>query len=129
MQVQMNIEVAAGRERELARELRVKFRVWALVQPLVVSYEGPSGPETQTVQVVAVETEKSRDNVVGIAYALSLEFDQDCVAVYFPENDQGLLVGPNAAKWGDFDPTFFHQPLPVADPLPQDFVDSVTSIL
>lgn len=35
---------------------------------------------------------------------------QDCIAIYFPERRRGELVGPRAAAWGDFNPTFFIMP-------------------
>jgi hypothetical protein len=31
--------------------------------------------------------------------------DQDCIAVF--DGKQGELIGPNAAKWGQFNPEFF----------------------
>ena len=132
MQIQMNIEVPPGRERDLAAAVRSHFGKWPQVQPFVASYEGPDGPETQTVQVLSVDAPRASQttsHVVGLAYLLSVEFEQDCVAVYFPETHHGMLVGPNAVKWGDFDPAFFHQPLPAADEVPQEFADSLTSAL
>ncbi len=38
---------------------------------------------------------------------LALQLQQDCIAVYFPSTQEGRLIGPNAAKWGAFDPEFF----------------------
>lgn len=114
MRVQMNIEVAPGRERDLRVTARAFFGKAPQVQPFVALYEGPSGPEIQTVQVLSFDYPRSLSHAVGAAYLLSLEFEQDCVAVHFPETGHGMLVGPNAAKWGDFDPKYFHHPLPVA---------------
>jgi hypothetical protein len=34
-------------------------------------------------------------------------FRQDCVAVYYPEEDKGYLVGPNADEWGEFNLDYF----------------------
>ena len=31
--------------------------------------------------------------------------DQDCIAIF--DGTQGELIGPNAAKWGTFNPEFF----------------------
>lgn len=39
-------------------------------------------------------------------WALCEELGQDCVAVYY--YDQGILIGPNAAVWGEFDAASFH---------------------
>lgn len=33
--------------------------------------------------------------------------EQDCIAVYYPDEARGYLLGPNAAMWGDFNINFF----------------------
>lgn len=37
-------------------------------------------------------------------------FKQEAVAVYDPQHGIGVLVGPKAAAWGDFDPQYFLMP-------------------
>lgn len=32
---------------------------------------------------------------------------QDCIAIYYPEQDFGTLFGPRADSWGEFDLNFF----------------------
>lgn len=47
-----------------------------------------------------------RERISDIARVLK----QDCIAVWFDGPDDyghGELIGPNAAKWGDFNSTFF----------------------
>jgi hypothetical protein len=35
---------------------------------------------------------------------------QDCIAVYYPEQDKGYLIGRNADKWGEFNKEYFLMP-------------------
>ncbi len=37
-----------------------------------------------------------------VLYRLAEEFHQDCIAVYYPERDEGKLVGPRADLWVRF---------------------------
>lgn len=41
-------------------------------------------------------------------YQLAEKFDQDCIAVYYPETG-GYLLGPNSAAWGDFHEEYFER--------------------
>lgn len=34
---------------------------------------------------------------------LSAELEQDCIALRWPDNFEGVLVGPKATTWGDWD--------------------------
>lgn len=45
-----------------------------------------------------------------IVRRLSHVLGQDCIAVWLPGLSQGRLIGPNAAKWGDFNSDFFLMP-------------------
>lgn len=54
---------------------------------------------------IVVVSHKSFEAVVGAAYLVCGELAQDCIAVKVA--DTGLLVGPNAVKWGEFNPTYF----------------------
>lgn len=67
-----------------------------------------SGEEpTLVVQGLAHTTAQACE----LAYFIAQEFEQDCVAVFFPEESairrQGYLMGPRADKWGSFDPKYF----------------------
>ena len=43
-------------------------------------------------------------------YDMANMFHQDCVAVYDTTTGSGNLVGPFAAKWGEFNPEYFFMP-------------------
>lgn len=42
--------------------------------------------------------------------------NQDCIAVWYPRLNNGVLFGPHAAEWGDFNPEFFILPYPLRNP-------------
>lgn len=44
--------------------------------------------------------------LVGEVYLLAIECQQDCIAIRF-EDGSGMLVGPHAGHWGQFDPASF----------------------
>lgn len=39
--------------------------------------------------------------------ALATDLEQDCIAVYRPKTKGGALIGPKAAEWGPFNPSYF----------------------
>lgn len=69
--------------------------------------------DTETTAVVRVDTTllgvdvSPRDAI----YSLAQYLGQDCIAVWqylpAPRRGEGRLIGPNAAKWGAFNPEFF----------------------
>jgi len=68
------------------------------------SYNGPDGEVNTETAVVRINCDPRV--LVGVAYELAIILNEDCIAVRF--NDvSGLLVGPNAAKWGDFNEEVF----------------------
>ena len=68
------------------------------------SYNGPDGEVN--VQTCVVRFDADPLFAAGAAYALAKTLEEDCVALRF-ETGCGVLVGPNAAKWGDYNPEFF----------------------
>lgn len=36
--------------------------------------------------------------------------NQDCIAVYYPDSDTGVLAGPHAKEWGPFNKEYFVMP-------------------
>jgi hypothetical protein len=65
--------------------------------------------DTEPTCVAAVGA-KSDSELQGRVSRLAQLLDQDCIAVYLPEREHGVLVGPRAAAWGPFDPAFFLMP-------------------
>ena len=64
--------------------------------------------DTETTAVVYADDNGLDANQVSlIVDRLARKLGQDCIAVYYPEAGHGALVGPNAAKWGEFNPSFF----------------------
>ena len=68
--------------------------------------------ETHTELTLVVEFDRDELNpLIGTAWIceqLCEQFNQDCIALYYDSSPkQGLLVGPRAQEWGDFDPSRF----------------------
>lgn len=72
----------------------------------IAKYEGPNGPE-QTAMLVVRAVVPDIFAAMGYAYHFARMFGQDCIALYVPATQIGYLIGPDAAKWGEFDITFF----------------------
>lgn len=105
MQIELNFEAGtAGRNRaeyafvEFARSYVRDTRIERS------SYNGPDGEVD--VETIVAKVNCSPEVAIAIAYRLACELEEDCVAVRFYEG-KGMLVGPNAAKWGAFNEDFF----------------------
>lgn len=75
---------------------------------IVACHVYDSDTEPTVVAVVALQ-----HNAWRIAHALELvatALAQEAVAVYNPENNVGILIGPKAEQWGPFNPEFFIMP-------------------
>lgn len=64
--------------------------------------EAQSATEPTAIVVVS---HKSFEAVVGAAYLVCGVLAQDCIALKV--GGCGLIVGPNAVKWGEFNPAYF----------------------
>lgn len=62
---------------------------------------------SDTEQTVVFEALIPADHSV---YAVAEALDQDCIALWDRMGNEGRLVGPRAAKWGDFNPEYFILP-------------------
>ena len=60
-----------------------------------------------TLVVEATHTGLGLDNTIDM---LSAALKQDCIAVYYVDEQFGALIGPRADAWGEFNPEFFIMP-------------------
>lgn len=63
--------------------------------------------ETEPTLVCRFVWISDQDHLRRFVNALALVFGQDCIAVYYPRDIRGELIGPKAAQWGEFNPEFF----------------------
>lgn len=73
-------------------------------------YVGPDGEIVE--QTLVGELDLGRVDVVSDLvkqrfHYVSIELGQECIAVYIPETNRGMLIGPLAARWGAFNLEFF----------------------
>ena len=72
-----------------------------------------------TAKIAQSETEKTLV-LTGVSDAEYAEFEkaihglsdalkQDCIAVYYPQSDSGVLIGSRSDDWGVFDKQYFIQ--------------------
>ena len=60
-----------------------------------------------TLVLTVEDNEPGLDNRID---ELAKTLKQDCIAVWYPEESWGMLIGPKAAEWGNFNPAFFFMP-------------------
>ena len=65
--------------------------------------------ETEQTAVIIVQNEDAILIEYGIRH-IANALGQDCIAVYFPNDDYGALIGINADKWGEFNKDYFLMP-------------------
>lgn len=69
-----------------------------------------SDTEQTLVVVGRVDPTQSVPLLTPVSYRIALDLQQDCIAVWRTNPDQGRLIGPRAARWGAFDPALFIMP-------------------
>lgn len=65
--------------------------------------------DTEPTLVALVYLEDVPSGVIRSLNQTAVDLQQDCIAAWNPTNAKGALIGPNAAKWGAFNPEFFFQ--------------------
>jgi hypothetical protein len=62
---------------------------------------------SQTELTMIVEVYGHFTNWFQDLMKLSIALNQDCVAVFSYASRTGMLIGPKAAEWGEFNPDYF----------------------
>lgn len=109
MQIQLNFEAGNGVSTKDAIRMLCLLTAGpnqAQGRVEVCSYNGPDGDVIVETIVAKMDVSGIRE-AFGIAYFLAVTLGQDCVAMQAYDGACGYLVGPNAAKWGEFNPKFF----------------------
>ena len=91
---------------EIIKITGIRYRV----ERISSQYEGPDGTihlEQALVVELSVYEAARIASIRSLAYEIAVALSRDCVAVFWPATERGELVGPNAAKWGDFNINFF----------------------
>ena len=104
---EMNVGLDVGSRRDALRLLDVVRALalfdWELLESVTFPRSGSSEP---TVWML-VRTEPAK--LPAQVHLLAAALQQDCIAVLYRDGT-GDLFGPDAAKWGQFDPVFFQRP-------------------
>jgi hypothetical protein len=81
----------------------------AAVVPLFARASILRGPAPTGEDTLLVYGEQAGRYILGDVARACRILGQDCIAVWWPgqRDNGGILWGPRAAKWGDFDPTKF----------------------
>lgn len=113
MIIEMNVEAQDLKVADMiVRSLIPGPKSYVHTRVEIVEYDGPNGSEKNGVLVVRAVVQ-DLTAAIGIAYQAAVLLDQDCVALLdcspaaFKANGVGMLIGPNADKWGRFDMQFF----------------------
>lgn len=63
--------------------------------------------DTEPTLVASVNKAYVWTNTVYLLTRVAEDLDQDCIAAYSEAAGKGKLIGPRAAKWGEFNPEYF----------------------
>lgn len=67
-----------------------------------VEYRNSESEPTMVLQIL-----DTVENAKTFFWYLSRDLRQDCIALVDDNGQNGVLVGPKAEKWGEFNPEFF----------------------
>ena len=73
----------------------------------VIEQEALLQSDTEPTLVLKVTSLNGPTLTLQGFYGIATDLGQDCIAVYRPQQGNGALVGPRAAKWGSFNPAYF----------------------
>lgn len=108
LELNIGLEVSGGINNPDTCNTRAATAIRWLAGSLVHSqrfettYTGPDGEVRERGLFVRLETNNWL-SAIGRVYTLSQMLGQDCIAVYHPSRNSGLLVGPRESNWPTFD--------------------------
>jgi hypothetical protein len=105
LNIGLNIEGSLNVQGQ--RDSRAEFAREAIAYYAQILGARRAQSTTEDTLVLSVETDGSEAALYHAVYNLALNLSQDCIAVYQVDADNGSLIGPNAAAWGEFNPEFF----------------------
>ena len=106
------MERALAAHRVLAESTHFR-RLRSYVKP--TRYTGPDGnPVEEYTLVVRTESYSSLEAVQAVIWLTSDRLQQECIAAVIDGN--GMLIGPGAEHWGEFNIDFFHPYRPTEVP-------------
>ena len=108
MQVELNI----GLERkDGVLPLATYRKALAILRTAVaLTYDRTYCDDTEVKELglfVAFDWMASAQELITFIGLLSIDLGQDRIAVYCVDKDRGVLVGPKADQWGEFDKAYF----------------------
>jgi hypothetical protein len=110
MRYEMNIGLLVnGRGNAQEIELRMlAAKAWlSRDQFEAVSFRYAKPAEGEPTLIVRLDTPRPVYHVGSLVYELAELMQQDCIAVYRPDDGDGILIGPRAQAWGNFNLDYF----------------------
>jgi len=107
IELNIGLDVAGSLNTNRQRDSRAEFAREAIAYRAQILGARRAVSTTEDTLVLSVETDGSEASLYHAVYNLATQLSQDCIAVYQVEADNGALIGPNAAAWGEFNPEFF----------------------
>lgn len=101
-----------GRRIEATGAMLPVDTVYAALAAAGLDVLSSSHVASDTEPTIVVEVASWADYGIDAAQAraiarVSAALDQECIAVHDEDSHAGLLLGPRAHAWGDFNPDFF----------------------
>jgi len=104
---QPNTQVDIDARAAMARRMLSKFLVFS--RGFYTSYPGPDGAQVNERGLFVTLETNNLFSASREIFKTAIALDQDCIAVYYPGRSQGLLLGPRAEAWGQFDANHFRR--------------------
>jgi len=109
MLIQLNVGLLSAKTNTLLNALSVQIevaRAFPSIKPFGLSARvAQSATEPTLICQFEYPDSTLAEVIKGSCFELCIACEQDAVAIKC--NETGLILGPNAAKWGAFDPAQF----------------------